>query len=284
MIERLDYTIRTMTRREVDIVIDWAAEEGWNPGMHDADCFQAADPEGFLVGLIGDKPVAAISVVKYGASFGFLGLYIVRPEYRGMGLGLRIWNAGLDRLEGRTVGLDGVIEQQKNYTMSGFTLAWRNIRYEGSGGGITAQHKGIQPLSEIPFNTLVAYDKPFFPDDRKAFINCWINQSESTALGIMENNQLAGYGVIRICRSGYKIGPLFADRSDLAEELFFALKASVPDGSPLFLDIPELNPAALELVQRHNMKVVFETARMYRGIRPEHPIGNIYGITTFELG
>ena len=284
MIERLDYTIRTMTRREVDIVIDWAAEEGWNPGMHDADCFQAADPEGFLVGLIGDKPVAAISVVKYGASFGFLGLYIVRPEYRGMGLGLRIWNAGLDRLESRTVGLDGVIEQQKNYTMSGFTLAWRNIRYEGSGGGITAQHKGIQPLSEIPFNTLVAYDKPFFPDDRKAFINCWINQSESTALGIMENNQLAGYGVIRICRSGYKIGPLFADRSDLAEELFFALKASVPDGSPLFLDIPELNPAALELVQRHNMKVVFETARMYRGIRPEHPIGNIYGITTFELG
>lgn len=284
MIELPDYTIRTMTLREVDMVIDWAAKEGWNPGIHDAACFHAADPEGFLVGLIRNEPVAVISVVKYGASFGFLGLYIVRPEYRGTGLGLRIWNAGLERLEGRTVGLDGVVAQQENYTRSGFTLAWRNIRYMGTGGGVTQEHKGIKTLAELPFSTLVAYDRPFFPDDRKAFLKCWINQSESTALGIIENNRLAGYGVIRSCRSGYKIGPLFADRADLAEELFCALKASIPDGSPLFLDIPEPNLEALELVKRHNMTLVFETARMYRGKRPEMPISNIYGITTFELG
>ncbi|NTW99639.1 MAG: GNAT family N-acetyltransferase, partial [Geobacteraceae bacterium] len=58
----------------------------------------------------------------------------------------------------------------------------------------------------------------------------------------------------------------------------------IPDESPFFLDIPEVNPQAVELVQRHNMKVVFETARMYRGMSPELPLGNIYGVTTFELG
>jgi len=73
------YTIRTMTRQEVNIAIAWAAEEGWNPGLHDADCFYAADPSGFLVGLLGDEPIATISVVKYGNSFGFLGFYIVKP-------------------------------------------------------------------------------------------------------------------------------------------------------------------------------------------------------------
>ena len=26
-----------MTRQEVDIAIDWAAAEGWNPGMYDID-------------------------------------------------------------------------------------------------------------------------------------------------------------------------------------------------------------------------------------------------------
>ncbi|HLA33082.1 MAG TPA: GNAT family N-acetyltransferase, partial [Pseudomonas sp.] len=31
-----------MTRAEVDLAIDWAAAEGWNPGLHDADCFYAA--------------------------------------------------------------------------------------------------------------------------------------------------------------------------------------------------------------------------------------------------
>mgnify|MGYP003581476289 CR=1 FL=1 len=74
------YTIRTMTREEVDIAIDWAAAEAWNPGFYDADCFYAADPNGFLIGLLGDEPIATISVVRYGDSFGFLGFYIVKPE------------------------------------------------------------------------------------------------------------------------------------------------------------------------------------------------------------
>ena len=81
--QKCSYRIRVMTRQEMDIAIDWAAAEGWNPGLYDADCFRAADPDGFLVGLLGDEPVATISVVKYGDSFGFLGFYIVKPAYRG---------------------------------------------------------------------------------------------------------------------------------------------------------------------------------------------------------
>ena len=78
-----DYSIRTMGREDVDVAIEWAAQEGWNPGLHDADCFYAADTHGFLMGLLGDEPIATISVVRYGASFGFLGFYLVKPEYRG---------------------------------------------------------------------------------------------------------------------------------------------------------------------------------------------------------
>lgn len=84
-----NFSIRTMTRQELNIAIDWAAAEGWNPGLYDADCFYAADPNGFLVGLLGDEPISTISVVKYGDSFGFLGFYIVKPEYRGKGYGIQ---------------------------------------------------------------------------------------------------------------------------------------------------------------------------------------------------
>ena len=61
------YRIRTMSPREVDTAVEWAAAEGWNPGWHDGACFRAADPNGFLVGLLDDEPIATISVVKYGA-------------------------------------------------------------------------------------------------------------------------------------------------------------------------------------------------------------------------
>jgi len=279
-----DYKIRAMKRHEVDMAVEWAATEGWNPGLEDAECFYRADPEGFLVGLLGDEPVSTISVVRYGADFGFLGFYIVRPEFRGLGLGIRIWNAGLATLEGRTVGLDGVVAQQDSYRKSGFTMAYRNIRYMGSGGGADQQHPGIIPLDRFSFNDVLTYDQPFFPADRKSFLECWINRSGGAVLGIQENGVLAGYGVIRPCRSGYKIGPLFADRPDLAETLFCALKSRIPDSSPFFLDIPEVNPAARSLVQRHNMTITFETARMYRGNTPQLPTGRIFGVTTFELG
>lgn len=274
-----------MTRQEVDIAIDWAAAEGWNPGLYDANCFYVADPNGFLIGLLGDEPIATISVVKYGDSFGFLGFYIVKPEYRGKGYGIQIWNAGLAYLRGRTIGLDGVVDQQSNYQNSGFRLAYRNIRYRGTGGGYFSTDPGIVQLSTpLLFDEICAYDKPFFPDNRMQFLKCWIDQPRSTALGIRRNRTLAGYGVLRICRSGYKIGPLFADSPELAEQLFLALKAHAPEGAPIFLDTPAVNSAAVDLVKRHNMIVAFETARMYTGKSPDLPVNRLFGVTTFELG
>jgi GNAT superfamily N-acetyltransferase len=233
---------------------------------------------------LGDEPIATISVVKYGDSFGFLGFYIVKPEYRGKGYGIQIWNAGLAYLRGRTIGLDGVVDQQSNYRNSGFRLAYRNIRYRGTGGGYFSNESGIVQLSTLPFDEIYAYDKPFFPDDRMQFLKCWIDQPQSTALGILQNRTLAGYGVLRTCRSGCKIGPLFADSPELAERLFLALKAHAPEGAPIFLDTPAVNSAAVALAKRHNMTVVFETARMYTGKNPDVPLNRVFGVTTFELG
>ena len=71
-------TIRTMRPDEISIAVDWAAAEGWNPGLADAACFASADPEGFLIGELDGKPAAIVSCVNYGARFAFLGFYIVR--------------------------------------------------------------------------------------------------------------------------------------------------------------------------------------------------------------
>ncbi len=273
-----------MTRAEVAIAIDWAAAEGWNPGLHDADCFYAADPDGFLIGLLNGEPIAVISVVKYGAAFGFLGCYIVKPPHRGKGYGKQIWNAGLAYLGERTIGLDGVVEQQSNYLKAGFKLANRNVRYQGSGGGEPAVDPQIVPLSTLPFADLLAYDRPLFPASRSAFLRAWIDQPEASALGILQAGKLAGYAVLRKCRTGYKIGPLFADDAELAQRLFLALQARAPAGAAIVLDTPEVNAAAIAMAERHGMSVVFETARMYRGKVPALANERIFGVTTFELG
>ena len=278
------FRVDVMTAADVALAIDWAAAEGWNPGLADAACFRAADPGGFLVGRLDGAPVATISVVRYGTSFAFLGLYIVAPAQRGKGYGLRLWRAGLARVAGRTVGLDGVLAQQANYRKSGFALAYRNIRYQGRGGSTTPPDPRVEPLSAHPVDAVIAYDRPFFPDDRSAFLRAWLAQPQARALAVVDRGRLAGYGVVRPCRSGWKVGPLFADAPEPAEALLAGLSAYVPRDTPLFLDVPEPNAAAVALAERRGMTVAFETARMYTGGAPDLPLKRLFGVTTFELG
>ncbi|SEJ32368.1 Acetyltransferase (GNAT) domain-containing protein [Azotobacter beijerinckii] len=282
--QQSDYHISVMSRDELQIAVDWANTEGWNPGLDDAASFYAADPQGFLIGRLDNRPIATISAVKYGNSFGFVGLYIVEKSYRQKGYGIQIWNRALEYLKGRNVGLDGVVAQQENYKKSGFKLAHRNIRFAGLSRKSSPVSANMVSLSSLDFGDLCGYDRQFFPERRECFLKAWINQPDCHALGIVENGKLSGYGVIRACRTGYKIGPLNAEDKDLAIELFNALTSRVPPGSALYLDTPEPNARAIDVARLNGMEPSFETARMYTGSFPDIALDKVFGITTFELG
>ncbi len=81
------FEIGTASAADVILMAEWAAAENWNPGLTDARAFVVADPRGFLIGRMDGEPVTCISVVRYGETFGFLGMYIARSDVRGRGLG-----------------------------------------------------------------------------------------------------------------------------------------------------------------------------------------------------
>ncbi|MCK0111162.1 GNAT family N-acetyltransferase [Ornithinimicrobium sp. F0845] len=274
--------ISTATRDDLDTMVEWAAAEGWNPGLDDAGAFFAADPEGFLVGRIDGEPIGCISVVGYPPAFGFLGFYIVTPQHRGQGHGLALWRAGMERLRGRIVGLDGVVDQQPNYRRSGFVLAHRNIRFGGAVRVPAPQDGRLRDLTAELVEAVLQYDAGFFPADRSSFVRGWLTPERRRALVLVEDGEVRGYGVVRTCRQGAKIGPLFADTDEGADLLFRSLAARAP--GEVFLDCPEPNAAATNLATTYCLSPVFETARMYRGPAPELPLSRTYGITTFELG
>jgi GNAT superfamily N-acetyltransferase len=149
LLMRTEFNIRCMTTDEVGLIRNWADAEGWDPGVHDGPAFRAADPEGFFIGLAGERPVSCISCIRYGDDYGFVDQYIVRPECRGLGYGLATWNAGMGHLGGRNVGLDGVLAQVKNYERSGFRFAHHHVRYTGVGGG--ERPAGIIGIDQVPF-------------------------------------------------------------------------------------------------------------------------------------
>jgi GNAT superfamily N-acetyltransferase len=274
--------IRPMTEADLDTAIDWAAAEGWNPGLADAECFRAADPDGFLMLVENGEPAASISVVRYPGRFGFLGFYIARPDRRGRGLGFRLWQAGMARLNGCTVGLDGIVAQQANYARSGFVLAHRNVRYEGAPAFGAAPDPRVVPVTVDLLPAVLAFDRAFFPADRSRFLRCWLRPDRRRALAFIEDGSVKGFGVIRACRAGHKVGPLFGRDAGIAAALFAALASGAEP--PIILDVPEPNRDAVALARELGFAPSFETARMYRGPAPDLPLAQIFGISTFELG
>jgi GNAT superfamily N-acetyltransferase len=277
-----DLRIRVMRPEEIALASDWAAAEGWNPGLADAACFATVDPGGFLIGELDGAPAATISCVNYDERFAFLGFYIVRDDLRGRGYGLRIWNAAFAHARPRTIGLDGVVAQQGNYRKSGFQLAYANIRYGGRVAPAAAAPAAIVPLADVPFATVAADDATVFPAPRASFLRAWISARGHIGRALVRDGRLAAWGVIRPCRTGHKIGPLVADDRAAAEAVFAALVAAGP--GEVFLDVPSVNRDAAALAHDHGLAPVFETARMYTGaIRPVR-LERVFGVTTFELG
>ncbi|GIH05580.1 N-acetyltransferase GCN5 [Rhizocola hellebori] len=261
----------------------WAADEGWNPGAVDSIAFASADPQAFLIGRVEGQPATCISVVRYGDGFGFLGFYIARIPFRGKGYGLSTWHAGMRRLAGRNVGLDGVVDQQDSYRASGFARAWTNLRYSGTPAQASPPPQvDLIDGRTLPFNLITGYDRRFFPAEREAFLACWLGLPGHTTLAAMRDGHLAGLGVLRPSHLGSRIGPLYAQSPDVAAALISAL--ATPAAGPIFIDVPDLNPAAVALAEQLNLKPEFETARMYTGPVPSIEASGLYGITSLELG
>ena len=272
-----------MRPEEIAIALDWAAAEGWNPGLADAACFASVDRDGFLIGELDGTGAATISCLNYDGRFAFLGFYIVRADLRGRGYGLRIWNAAIAHAGDRTIGLDGVVAQQDNYRKSGFRLAYANIRYGGRVSPLSAPAAALVPLKQVPFAALEADDARVFPAPRAAFLRSWIGAPRHIGRALVRDGNLAAWGVIRPCRRGHKIGPLVADDRAAAEAVLAALIAAC-GAEEVSFDVPSLNGDALALAQDLGLAPVFETARMYTGAIRPLLLERVFGVTTFELG
>lgn len=276
------FALRLMEREDLDLAIEWAAREGWNPGLYDADPFFAADPNGFFIGRLAGEPISCVSAVCFGERYGFIGFYIVVPERRGRGYGLATWNHALAYLGDRSVGLDGVPDRQDDYRRCGFELAYRNVRFEGTVREEPPAHGLTDPDSVDPSEVVRAL-RATYPAPRNGFNKLWWAQPNAVRAAILEEGRLTGVGLMRRCRVGWKIGPLVADDADRADLVFRGLTAHAGE-EPVFLDVPEPNEDGLALASRYGMTPAFETARMYRGPMPDTDLSRLYGVTTFELG
>jgi len=289
-----DLVISSATLEQAQKLGAWAERQGWSPGTGDIEAFYAADPEGFLVGHIQDRMVAAASAVRYDRDFAFCGFYIVEPDLRQQGLGHVIADAALQRVGSLVAGLDGVAAQVASYETLGFVFAHWTPRYIGRASDVDAKISLSSDIQVVDvdaesslFAEVVAYDTAHVPAPRAKFAMQWLRpDSPRRSFAALRNGAPAGYATVRPTTSeGARIGPLFADDAEVARALLIRCAQQARAwGGTIAIDVPDRNSAAIALAEECGMTAGFRCARMYRGTEPVLPHNEIWGSTTFELG
>ena len=82
-----------------------------------------------------------------------------------------IWRAGIAHAGTRSIGLDGVPDQQENYASSGFVKYGRTIRYEGMINPKPDLRVRCAAPDEI--EALIIHDAEVCGIDRAAFADAW---------------------------------------------------------------------------------------------------------------
>ena len=278
---------KNLNQEQLALLVSWAAAEGWNPGLKDAEAFWAADPNGYVGCFLNNELIGGISIVAYNRSYGFMGLFILQPHYRAHGLGDQLVKLTKNRLHerlkpGAAIGGDGVVAMQPYYKSLGFETAFRDERFERRGETFEL-NPNVRPFSETDFVPVCHYDQRCFGAGRVSFLRSWLTLPTHQCFVYAQDNEISGYAVLRKAQTGYKIGPLFANDAAIAEALYQACLNAAQD-ELTYLDIPVINKEAVALVKKYEAKYVFECARMYDGNPPPVNIDQVFGITSFELG
>lgn len=280
------HEIGQMQAQEVVTLREWAASEGWNPGLNDLSLVWDIAPDSFVALRKGSELIGGGSILNYGAEFGFMGLFILRADARGKGLGTALWHWRRDTLlnrlrPGASIAMDGVFDMVPFYERGGFKPAYQVFRYEGlAQSGVS---ENVVPITEEDFAEIQAYDAPISRVSRTAFLRRWVLQPGGYAVACRRDGMIAGYGVARPCETGFKIGPLFADTPQIAQGIGSALMARFK-GEQVQIDIPEPNQAALDWVEALGLQRVFGCTRLYYGSPLPLPLEKVFSVTSLEFG
>jgi len=83
--------IKPFTPSDLDVVIAMAREQDFAPGVGDIEIYANTDRQGIWLAWQDNLPVGCIAAVTYSPSYAFIGLFVVKPEHRGQGIGRRLW-------------------------------------------------------------------------------------------------------------------------------------------------------------------------------------------------
>jgi ribosomal protein S18 acetylase RimI-like enzyme len=229
-------------------------------------CFAAREDNGETAGFV--------TSLRHERS-GWIGNLIVAEEFRGQGIGAKLFSHALEALQSigvDTIWLTASPSGTPLYEKYGFSSIDTIIRWVGTGRQRNAAPFGIHEPDGLVGSSL-DLDAQAWGDRRKTVL-------ETTARrGKLVQNE-SGFLVLQPCGASVQFGPFSALDAATAECLFADAATTMASGTTVVLDAPASNRSALRLFNHKKMKIAGTTSLMYAGKNPEYRPELIYGLAT----
>src|SRR6185503_8547742 len=168
---------------------------GWNQREEDWREMLRSNPGGFVAAVVDGRVVGTGGAVRYGAGLAWICMILVDPESRSQGLGTRIMEEVLRRLEGApAVGLDATPGGRLVYVKLGFRDARALARFEArTRVAPPAPASPLRPLTAADLPEVLAWDREAFGADRGAVLRWAVAQAAEYAWCATAGGRLEGY-------------------------------------------------------------------------------------------
>ena len=245
---------------------------GWNQTEADWHMLLAAAPDGCFGMVHQGRVVGTATTTSYG-SVAWIGMVLVDPEFRGLGIATRLMDHALAHLANvETIKLDATPAGRAVYRKLGFADEY-NLRrlthhaVPARSGDTTA----TRPMAESDLAQIMALDLTAFGSNRAPILRALWSAAPTLCHVLETRGAITGYAFGRPGTNFTQIGPLVAASSDDALRLTHAALRPLT-GKPALLDIPDAQSALRAFLADAGFTEERAFTRIFRG--PNRTPGN----------
>jgi ribosomal protein S18 acetylase RimI-like enzyme len=277
-------TVRKLEHNDLAFVHKMTMTENWNDRIEDIRRMFDCDPNGSFMAELAGQAVGHVFTIKYG-KLGWVGLLIVRKEYRRKGIGRLLTEKAKDHLlseRTKTVKLEAVPTISDLYRKLGFVDEYDSLRFVGTAKKVSSvKSRSVTLMNRRTMADLARFDAAFFGEDRTKVLSRLYEGFPQLCFVSRTGSEINGYIMCRIAESGYKLGPWVCDPGNIevARDLLMACLCRLEPKSKVYVGVPAVNLSAVEILQEIGFQQYSKSIRMWFGERLQNErVGGIFAI------
>ncbi len=256
-----------MVSEDIPAGLSLCRTAGWNQTAEDWELFLRLSPQGCRVAVDDEGRVrGTVATVRYESGLCWIGMVLVDPAYRRMGIGAGLLREALRLFSDQdTVKLDATPAGKQVYVQLDFRDELPISRMEITQGEkhyAAAGHVRRIHADDLP--GIMATDQTVFGARRDVVLRSLLVRAPQFAWVSERAGRIQGYCFGRIGHKFAHIGPVVADDIDTAKDVVKAALSEVP-GRPVVLDALCHSSPWLQWLKSIGFTGQRPLIRMYRG-------------------